>query len=136
MRTFILSILISLCLAGFLIAASNQLTPTDSVIQSMIIGNWIIDRSTQTASVKGNIQFSSDGTFYLQFVLNKSNSTQGYISKGTWKIEDGFIVETITKSNTNKPTLIITRDKVLNIDENKYTYLTEKGDIVINARKK
>jgi hypothetical protein len=57
---------------------------------------------------------------------------------GTWKVADGVVTETVTKSNV--PDLIkeglVSKDKVISVDDKEYKYKDEMGKEKSHKRKK
>lgn len=70
-------------------------------------------------------EFSADGTFTSGALIKGKQ----FNVAGTWKIESGVIVETLTESNYPDIVRIglVTRDKLTSISETEIRYISEDG---------
>ena len=84
----------------------------------------------------GTTSFAADGKFTTRgfFTLLNDKGPMNY--EGTWQIKDGFLIETVTGSDSKAvPVGTITRDKVLRLNGDELVYKTERGQVVTRKRK-
>jgi hypothetical protein len=77
-----------------------------------------------------------DGTLDAEAVIGEGDKSFKVVLSGTWKVSEGVIIGTVTK--TNVPDLIVegfvTKDQVVSLDDKLLTYKTENGKE--NSRKR
>lgn len=109
--------------------SSDEASPNDTEIGQKIIGVWIVDiRSTNSLSIEGTVAINSDESFISKATITRAGHSQSVRYEGTWQVKDGFLIETITKSDFKSITVgKITHDKIVGIDENEMVFQTESG---------
>jgi len=116
-------------------ASHQQLT--DDEIRQSVIGSWMVDtRLTNGPSIEGEVVIISDGSFVSKatLIVGEKRQKDGY--EGTWQVKNGFLIETITNSES-KFHLVgkITRDIIIHVDKLEMSYQTESGMIITRRRK-
>jgi hypothetical protein len=134
-----LVIIFSLIAVGLPIAWSAtepQSHPTDDEIRQRIIGTWLVDtRLANGNSVIGTEAILSSGVITSKATLTLGDSKEELEFTGTWQVKDGYLIETVKKSNTDRiPIGKITRDKVITLDDTTYVFETESGKTVTRQR--
>jgi hypothetical protein len=107
--------------------------PSDAEIQRLLVGTSRLDQEPAET-----IQNKPDGSYVLQLARGGSN----VVVEGTWQVEAGFVIETMT----NAPSWFGPQDpvvrykaesnKVVSIDEHKMTVLSSQdGTTRLTAHK-
>ena len=122
-----------LLLTRFGISSGAEIT--DDGIRDKLVGTWIIDRTLPNATSKGEITLSSNGTLTSHGIITTSLRIQPLDFEAIWVVNDGFLIEKVTKSNETRLVGLVTRDKVIWIDDTTFSYKTEQGDEVTRKRK-
>lgn len=134
MKTFLFAVF-SLLITGLasVLAAEPKNMPSDFEIRQQVVGTWTVDMPP----IKGTVTIASDGRFISQGTINLANNTLNIRYEGSWRIEDGILIEEITKSDSELlPVGHITRDKIIHINDNELVYLTESGKTITRERSK
>jgi len=102
---------------------------TDAEITKLLAGKWSTEEGKgDEPKVKSTVVYRKDATFAVQATIVTKEKTEVIELSGTWKVEDGVILDTIEKSNTEKYEKgRVTRDTVISIDEQTLRYTTAKG---------
>jgi hypothetical protein len=135
------------CFVAALIPAGNTVAvadppkkQTDEEINKLLVGKWIVDEGDgqKEPKIKGVVQYKKDGTVEAEATVEIKNETVKVVISGTWKVADGVVTETVTKSNV--PELIkeglVTKDKVISVDDKEYKYKDDMGKEKSHKRKK
>jgi hypothetical protein len=86
-------------------------------------------------SVIGTEAILSSGVITSKATLTLGDSKEELEFTGTWQVKDGYLIETVKKSNTDRiPIGKITRDKVITLDDTTYVFETESGKTVTRQR--
>jgi hypothetical protein len=141
MKSRHLLIIFSLITFGLPFAWSStepQSHPTDDEIRQRIVGIWLVDtRLSNGNSVVGTEAILSSGVITSKATLTLGDSKEALEFTGTWQVKDGYLIETVKKSNTDRiPIGKITRDKVITLDDKTYVFETESGKTVTRQRSK
>ncbi len=134
MKTFLFAVF-SLLITGLasVLAAEPKNMPSDFEIRQQVVGTWTVDMPP----IKGTVTIASDGRFISQGTINLANNTLNIRYEGSWRIEDGILIEEITKSDSELlPVGHITRDKIIHINDNELVYLTKSGKTITRERSK
>ena len=113
---------------------------TDEEITKLLVGKWIVDEGDgqKEPKIKGVVQYKKDGTVEAEATVEINNNTIKVAISGTWKVADGVVTETVTKSNV--PDLIkeglVSKDKVISVDDKEYKYKDDSGKEKSHKRKK
>ncbi len=111
--------------------------PTDAEISKHLVGKWAVDEvGEQKLKVKGTAHYKKDGTFEGAATIGNGESPAKIAISGTWKVADGVITSTVTKSSLS---VVIAqgrvyKDQVLAIDEKAIKYKTEAGTDRVRLR--
>lgn len=103
---------------------------TDAEIRKLLVGKWAVEEGAgKGPKLKGMTHYKADGTFEGEATLEGGGKSLKITVSGTWKVMDGMIVDTVTK--TSAPELIkkghVSKDRVLSIDDKVLRYKTETG---------
>src|SRR3954470_16509025 len=92
--------------------------PTDAEITRLLVGTW--HGADAVTGVSGTISYAKDGTFVGEGSVPLTDTQKvEFRAEGTWKVTDGAIHFTITKSTRPgvAPVGIEVKEVVLGIDE-------------------
>lgn len=119
-RSLALSLVTIAFLAGCKRTAESQPSRTDSDLQQMLVGRWLFLTNSLGASNFGStVVVSSNGNYVADLSKFSQTHYKQHHLEGTWKIENGFLVDTILKhSDTNAHLPIVSKDKVLRLSSN------------------
>jgi hypothetical protein len=113
---------------------------TDEEIGKLLVGKWIIDEGDgqKEPKIKGSIVYKKDNTVNLEATLDFGKETLKIILEGTWKVKDGVIIATVTK--TSHPEHIkeghVSRDILISVTEKELKYKDEMGKEKLHKRTK
>lgn len=129
--------LLSLLLAGCRDANNSHAALTDAGIVEKIVGTWNVSELTPSGvSASGTVSILKDGSLSSngRFVRGEREISIAYT--GTWQVQNGALMETIkTTSNSNLLAVgLVTRDKILRLDDRELVFETETGKRVIRKR--
>jgi len=86
--------------------------PSDARIQQKIVGTWKAGR--------GTTENRPDGSYVHQFRINVTNEgMKDLTEEGTWRIENGYLITTITNEPWPDADHAPLRFKVVSIDDHK-----------------
>lgn len=106
----------------------------DSKVRAILVGSWVIphDQIMKT----GDFNFKSDGTFTSYGILVIKDQEVRVEVEGKWKVEEGVLIEEITKSSHQRivPIGLITRDTLLEVTNTQYRYRTESEKVSYHIR--
>ncbi len=112
-------------------------TPTkmpDAQITELLVGKWAIDFQL----MKGSHHYTKDGSFYVDASIKDLDKWLQLSMAGTWKVSDGVLIETITK--TNMPELLkvghVSRARVVFIDQSTLRFRGDDGKEIVRQRVK
>jgi len=127
---------VGLCLAWS--STEPQTHPTDAEIRQKIVGTWLVDtRLANGNSVVGTEAILVSGVITSKATLTLGDKKEELEFTGKWQVKDGYLIETVEKSNTKRiPIGKITRDKVITLNDKTYVYETESGKTVTRERSK
>ena len=119
-------------------ANEPQKTPSDAAIREKVVGTWIVDLQSHNGfSIKGTATIVSENKFISTVTVTTGDRREEMGYEGRWDVKDGFLIETITKSDSRMaPVGMVTRDKVIRVNDQELVYLTEEGKTVTRKRKK
>ena|ERR1035438_3305848 len=139
MRVKVASMLsvLSLLLAGCRHGNNSQTALTDAGIAEKIVGTWqVAELTPRGVSASGTVSILRDGSLSSdgRFVRGERKISIAYT--GTWQVEKGVLIETIkTTSNSNLLAVgLVTRDKILRLDDRELVFETETGKRVTRER--
>jgi hypothetical protein len=141
MKSKYLVIIFSLIVVGLPFAWSateSQSHPTDDEIRQRIVGTWLVDtRLSNGNSIIGTEAILVSGIITSKATLTIGDNKEELEFTGIWQVKDGYLIETVKKSNTERiPVGKITRDKVITLDDKVYVFQTESGRTVTRKRSK
>lgn len=120
-------------LPNILLAGELQKLPGDTEIRQKIVGTWVVD----IPPIKGTVTIISGGRFVSQAAISLANNTQEIRYEGAWQIDGGILIEEIKKSDSKLvPVGLVSRDKIIRLNDQELVYLTEKGKTVTRERSK
>jgi len=111
---------------------------SDTDIRRRIIGTWIADASSHNGtSMVGAVTFDANGTLAAKIVIIRGDRKEDIRYEGTWQVERGKMIETVTRSNAKwTPVGKITRDTIIRVDDDELVFKTEGGKTVTRRRRK
>ncbi|MDC7689299.1 hypothetical protein [Vogesella indigofera] len=117
-------------------AVQTQLTSQlDQDRSARLIGTWRFSKSDDELSLQGTTTFRQDGTFTGSGIAQMRQQQIPISGAGTWLVRDGYLVERITAMS---PPILrpghTTRDLILDITPETFSYQTEKGEIIVEHR--
>jgi hypothetical protein len=131
---------LSLGLASVRAAEKGEERPSDAEIRRKLVGNWHIEVVKTNISGSSSDTFESNGTFKsaAEFSAGQPAAHISISVEGTWEVKDGVLKETVTKSSNAQfpPVGLVTKDKVLRMDDKEFVYEDERGEIHTNKRVK
>jgi hypothetical protein len=133
-RMYVVMTAVIFCLAP--VRADEPKKLTDAEITKLLIGNWLLEEEGgKNGKLKANTNRKKDGTFDGEGTLENGDRKDKLTISGTWKVSDGFIIDTVTKFNSEviQPGFV-TKDKVLFIDGKTLKFKNERGDEKIRKR--
>lgn len=103
---------------------------TDEQISKLLVGKWLVDLDEgKGVKIKGSTTYKKDGTVDAEATIELGDKSIKMVLAGTWKVKDGVIISTVTK--TNNPEIVkeglTTKDKVVSIDDKSLKYTSEDG---------
>lgn len=112
---------------------------TDAEISKLLIGKWVVEDGTEKGPrIKGTNHYKEDGVLDTEATIEANGKTIKVTLSGNWKVKDGIIVATVTKTST--PELIkeghVSKDQVISIDDKMLKYKSEKGKESVRKRVK
>jgi hypothetical protein len=119
-----------------LASTEPQKDPSDAEIRQKVVGTWFVDlHSSNGVSIAGTVTIVSDSKFISKATMTIGDKKQEVNYEGTWQAKDGFLIETITKSGAKfAPVGKVTRDKIINVDDQELVIQTESGKIETRKR--
>lgn len=94
-------------------------TLTDAEIKRLLVGKWFEEIDDEGVKAKATSHYKKDGTFATDGTFDDGKKSLRIGASGTWKVSDGAIIRTVTK--TSVPELInvghVGKDQVLSIDD-------------------
>ena len=115
----------------------NEKKPSDAEITRLLVGKW--EGADPATGVTGTIRYAKDGTFTGDGTVSlPGNEKIEFHAEGTWKVSDGAILFTITKSTRPgvAPVGIEVKEVVQAIDEKTVRYTRGLGKIKERKRVK
>jgi hypothetical protein len=123
---------VAMALTGWLCAFEDPpKKQTDEEINKLLVGKWIIDEGDgqKEPKIKGSVTYKKDGTVDLEATLDIAKDSFKIALSGTWKVKDGAIIATVTK--TSNPDLVkegvVSKDKVVSVTDKELKYTDELG---------
>ena len=110
---------------------------TDSDITDKMVGNWKTDAVLPTgATASGTVSIFRDGSLTCSTKFVREARTLNIFYTGTWQVDKGLLIETIkTTSHSNLLAVgLVTRDKILRLDDKKLVFEVESGNIITRER--
>jgi hypothetical protein len=132
-----ISILSVACVCG---GDNPPAVPTDAEVTKQLVGKWAIEEVSEQGNLKinGTAQYKKDGTFEGQATIGSGEMPAKIALSGTWKVIDGVIVSSITRSSL--PVIIAkgftSKHQVISIDEKSLKFKTETGKGIVRMRLK
>jgi hypothetical protein len=113
---------------------------TDEEISKLLIGKWIVDEGDgqKEPKIKGSVNYKKDSTVVVEATIDFGKDNLKVFLEGTWKVKDGVITATVTK--TSHPELIkeghISKDKLISVSDKELKYTDEMGKEKLHKRTK
>ncbi|MBA4190731.1 MAG: hypothetical protein C0467_22325 [Planctomycetaceae bacterium] len=109
----------------------------DAEITKHLVGKWAVDEvGDHGLKVRGTAHFKKDGTFEAEATIGDGEKPVKLSLSGTWKVSDGVIVSTVTKSSS--PAIVaqgrVTKNHVISIGERTIKHKSEMGKECIRTR--
>ena len=130
---------LSLLLAGCSHDGDSKKTLTDAEIAERIVGSWKTDGKTASGALaSGTVSIAGDGSLMCKTKFLRGERELNIEYTGEWRVEKGVLIETIkTTSHSNLLAVgLVTRDKILRLDDQKLVFETESGSTVTRDRGK
>jgi len=131
----------AMTLAGWASAREDQpKKQTDEDINKLLVGKWIIDEGDgeKEPKIKGSVTYKKDNKVELEATLDFGKDSLKIFLEGTWKVKDGVIIATVTK--TSHPELIkeghVSKDKLISVTDKELKYKDEMGKEKLHKRMK
>lgn len=103
--------------------------PSDEEINKLLVGKWSVEETNGNVKIKGTSTYKKDGTLEGEATIDLGDQKIVLKVSGTWKVKDGVVTETVTKSN--RPDIIkegmTTKDTVVSINDKEYKIKSESG---------
>ncbi len=102
---------------------------TDQIFADKLIGVWQFEIMDNDISIKATEEFKIDGTLHSHGKVFQSDKLiEEYKIKSKWEVVDGYShIEVLESTSTVlKPGAKIT-DKIVSVDEEKFTFESEDG---------
>jgi hypothetical protein len=114
--------------ASTVVAHDDAKKLTDEQITKLLLGKWAIEEDEMGVKVKGTQNYMKEGKFEAEATIEAGKQTFKLTLSGTWKVKDGSVIETITKSSNPDaiPEGKESKDKVISIDDKTYKFKDEK----------
>ena len=108
----------------------------DARIRQKIVGTWIVDRQSPAGIIiKATVTLNLDGQFTTKGTVTRDGSRQTIECAGTWQVKEGMLIETITKSGSkNVPLGLVTRDKIIRVNDRELVFQAESGEVETRQR--
>ena len=101
------------------------------------VGTWSGTELRQGVAVIGKTTYAADGTFRLAVVIRRPSATPDFIQvEGTWRSEEGYLVEVITKTSNESlaPLGSTTRDRIVKVTSEVLELQAESGRNLVRYR--
>jgi hypothetical protein len=110
-------------LAATTARAEDSKLPSDEEISRKIVGKWTMEKMEKGGTIKGFSDYKKDGTFETMEKVAFDGKTLESANSGTWKVEKGVLLSSITKTNgtaskfprTEKNTILAFSDKEMKL---------------------
>jgi hypothetical protein len=112
-------------------AGADDKKPTDEEITQKLVGKWEVEDTVENTKIKikGTTTYKKDGTLEAAANFDLGDQKIDIKVSGTWKVKDGIVTETVTKSS--RPEIVkegtSTRDTVISIDDKAYKFKAGPG---------
>jgi hypothetical protein len=122
----------ALSLAGGAIAREDTpKKPTDEEVAKLLVGKWTIDEGDGKTEpkIKGTMNYKKDGTLEGEATIEFGDMKFKLTVSATWKVKDGVITETVTKTSDANLVQegVESKDTLVSIDGKIYKFKDEKG---------
>ena len=126
-----------LLLSAMCSGCTTKKSSSDSIYRSNLVGTWIIDGKNINFTYVGEATLSEDGTFtsYALQIRKKDNLQRQAQFSGKWEVKNGFLIETITKSNLADWANQVTKDKIIKVDKKEFQFQYDDGRTEVRKRK-
>jgi len=128
--------LLAVNIPSVLATTEPQKEPSDAEIRQKVVGTWIVDiHSTNGVSIEGTVTIVPDSKFISKATATVGDKKQELDYEGIWQPKDGYLIETITKSDSKLITVgKVTHDKIIRVDDQELVFQTESGKMVTRKR--
>jgi predicted Ser/Thr protein kinase len=115
--------------SGRMLLPADRTQPSDEQIRNKIVGTWTCDWDHSRT-----VENKPDASYVCKFTINVTNEVT---HEGTWRVEDGFIVMTMTNASWPDAMLEVESNKLVSIDDYKMVVLGSQGGTnVLTAHKR
>jgi hypothetical protein len=135
------AIFVTMAVTGWLYAFEDPpKKQSDEEVNKLLVGKWIVDEGDgqKEPKIKGSVTYKKDGTVEVEATLDFGKESLKIILEGTWKVKDGVITATVTK--TSHPELIkeghVSKDKLISVSDKELKYKDEMGKEKLHKRMK
>ena len=130
---------LNLLLTGCSHDGNSKKPLADASIVEKIVGTWKVDGTSPSGVLaNGSVIILEDGSLTCSTKFLRGERELNIKYTASWRVEKGFLIETIkTTSNSNLLAAgLVTRDKILRLDNQKLVFEMENGNTVARDRRK
>lgn len=107
----------------------------DSDLTKALVGTWIVNKKSATAEVNGEVTLHSNGKFSVVAKIRINGIERPMSYSGKWSVQNGFLIEKITKHSIPERNGRSTKDQVVEVNDQIFTYRTQHGELEMRKRK-
>jgi hypothetical protein len=110
-------------------ACSRHEDSADDKIRKKLPGTWVLEARYEGGSdIRSKVTVAPDGSYACTLDLpGRTNGPRTISMEGTFRVEDGFLIDTVTKdSQTNAKWLNTTRSRIVSIDDREFVLEDER----------
>ena len=101
-------------------ACSRHEDSADDKIRKKLLGTWVLEARYEGGSdMRSTVTIAPDGSYACTLDLpGRTNGPRTISMEGTFRVEDGFLIDTVTKhSQTNAKWPNTSRSRIVRIDD-------------------
>lgn len=91
---------------------------SDTELKKMLPGTWIFDTDVGRLHHRSITTITTNGDYTSEITITRSNKTEVFHIAGTWHVEQGFLIDTLTSFTITKNLPFTTRLPIRRLDEN------------------
>jgi hypothetical protein len=111
--------------------------PPDAEVTKLLVGTWECHDEDIPGFKGGGFTLRADGTYSSYAVMKVLDKEDRVYTEGTWKVEDGVLIQTTTKTNNPEIEKVgnVANDKLLGATEKEFKIKTASGPEFTFSRK-